>query len=110
MYSVPPPDYVEPGVVMQDDYIYYPGYQIYYSRARRQFIYLDGRSWVARATPPRVSVEVLFAAPSVGLEFHDAPSFHHARVVQQYPQHWTPPGNYRENRGNGPANPGRGNY
>jgi hypothetical protein len=79
-------------VVLQDDYVYYPGYQIYYSSNRRQYVYLQGRSWVSRPAPPRVSVEVLFASPSVRLDFHDAPSIHHASVVRQYPKHWSPPG------------------
>lgn len=29
-YSSPPPVYVQQEVVVQDDYVYYPGYQIYY--------------------------------------------------------------------------------
>jgi hypothetical protein len=37
VYAPPPPDYVERGVVvLQDDYVYYPGYQVYYSSNRRQ--------------------------------------------------------------------------
>jgi hypothetical protein len=85
--------------VVQDDYVYYPGHQVYYSSNRRQYVYQDGRTWVSRASPPRVSVDVLFASPSVRLDFHDSPEIHHARVVQQYPKHWVPPGsspNYRQ--------------
>ena len=78
VYAPPPPVYVEAGVVVQDDYVYYPGYQVYYSSNRRQYIYLEGRSWVSRPAPPRVSVDVLFASPSVRLDFHDSPSIHHA--------------------------------
>jgi len=81
-----------PTVVMQDDYVYYPGYQVYYNSQRRQYVYQDGRSWVSRPAPPRVSVDVLIASPSVRLDFHDSPSIHHARVVQQYPKHWVPSG------------------
>ena len=95
VYAQPPPVYV------QDDYVYYPGYQVYYSRNGHQYIYRDGRSWVSRPAPPRVSVDVLFASPSVKLGFHDHPSIHHATVVRQYPKHWAPPGS-------GP-NHGRGN-
>jgi hypothetical protein len=84
--------YVEQAVVVQDDYVYYPGYEVYYSNSRRQYTYRDGRSWVWRPAPPRVSAEVLLASPSVRLDFHDAPSVHHAKVVRQYPKHWAPPG------------------
>jgi hypothetical protein len=92
VYAPPPPVYVQSEVVVQDDYVYYPSYQVYYSSNRRQYVYLEGRSWVTRPAPPRVSVDVLFASPSVSLDFHDAPSIHHATVVQQYPKHWAPPG------------------
>ncbi len=87
----PPPVYVEPAVVVQDDYVYYPGYQVYYSSKHRHYVYLEGRTWVTRPTPPQVSVEVLFASPSVSLGFHDAPAHHHAAVVRQYPKRWAPP-------------------
>src|ERR1041385_87701 len=91
-YAPPPAVYVEAGVVIQDDYVYYPGYQVYYSSNRRQYIYQDGRAWVTRPAPPRVSVDVLLASPSVRVEFHDAPAIHHATVVQTYPKNWAPPG------------------
>ncbi|NOS69236.1 MAG: hypothetical protein HOP33_04825 [Verrucomicrobia bacterium] len=108
-YAPPPPDYVESGVVvLQDDYVYYPGYQIYYSSNRRQYVYLQGRSWVSRPAPPRVSVEVLFASPSVRLDFHDAPSIHHASVVRQYPKYWSPPG-ANSNHGQDKKNQDNGN-
>lgn len=87
-----PPDYVEGAVLVQDDYVYYPGYQIYYNSRRNQYLYQEGRSWVARPAPPRVAVDVLRASPSVRLDFHDAPEIHHSQVVQQYPKQWKPPG------------------
>ena len=92
VYVQPPPVQVGAGVVVQDDYVYYPGYQVYYSSNRRQYVYRDGRSWVSRPAPPRVSVDVLYASPSVKLAFHDHPSAHHETVVRQYPKHWAPPG------------------
>jgi hypothetical protein len=106
VYAPPPPVYVEPVVVMQDDYVYYPSYQVYYSSTRRQYIYLDGRSWVTRPAPPRVSVDVLFSSPSVRVDFHDSPSSHHSRIVKQYPKHWAPPGHDKDNRDNGKGNNG----
>ena len=81
-----------PVVVVQDDYIYYPGYQVYYSNQRHHYVYLEGRTWVSRPAPPRVSVDVLFASPSVRLDFHDSPSRHHTTIVQKYPKQWVPPG------------------
>jgi hypothetical protein len=92
VYVRPPLVLVEAGVVAQDDYVYYPSYQIYYNGNRRQYIYLKGRSWVMRPAPPRVSADVLVASPSVRLDFHDSPAIHHATVVQTYPKNWTPTG------------------
>jgi hypothetical protein len=101
-YAQPAPVYVQSGVVVQDNYVYYPGYQVYYSSNRRQYVYQQGSAWVTRPAPPRVSVDVLFASPSVRLEFHDSPAVHHAAVVKQYPKHWAPPGSGpKHGQGNG---------
>lgn len=83
--------YVENNLMVQDDYVYYPGYQVYYSPHTRQYVYRDRNAWVTRPAPPRVSVEVLFASPSVKVNFRDGPAIHHSAVVQRYPKQWTPP-------------------
>jgi hypothetical protein len=95
-----------PVVVVQDDYVYYPGYQIYYSSSRHEYAYREGRTWVSRPAPRGVSVDVLFASPSVRMDFHDSPANHHAAVVKQYPKHWAPPGsNQGRNNDNRKDNP-----
>ena len=108
VYTQPPPVYVQSGLVVQDDYVYYPAYQVYYSSNRRQYVYQKGRSWVSRPAPPRVSPGVLAASPSVRLDFHDSPANHHATVVRQYPKHWAPPAG-SPNHGQGNQGNGRGN-
>jgi hypothetical protein len=92
LYAQPPPVYVQGAVVVQDDYVYYPGYQVYYSSHTHQYVYPEGRSWVSRPAPRGVSADVLLASPSVKLDFHDHPSAHHAAVVKQYPKQWAPAG------------------
>src|SRR5690242_5304286 len=72
VYAPAPSVYVETGVAVQDDYVYYPGYQVYYSSYRHQYVYQDSRSWVSRPAPPHVSANVLFASPSVQVDFHDS--------------------------------------
>jgi hypothetical protein len=92
----PPPQTV---IVYQDDYDYYPGYEVYYSRNRREYVYRDGRQWVRSPVPRGVPVHVLAASPSVRVDFRDSPEYHHARIVQTYPRNWAPPGHrwgYRE--------------
>ena len=85
--------------MVQDDYVYYPGYEVYYSSSRHQYAYREGRAWVSRPAPRGVSVNVLLASPSVRMNFHDAPAQHHSAVVQQYPRNWKPPG---ANQGHNP--------
>jgi len=84
---------VEPNAfVAQDDYVYYPNYECYYSVSRHQYAYREGNAWVARPAPRGVSVNVLLASPSVKMDFHDSPANHHAAVVKQYPKNWKPSG------------------
>jgi hypothetical protein len=92
--------YAEPSVaVVQDDYVYYPGYEVYYSSSRHQYAYREGSAWVSRPAPRGVSVNVLQASPSVRMDFHDSPAQHHAAIVRQYPKNWAPPGsNQGQNR------------
>jgi hypothetical protein len=84
--------YEEPSVVVQDDYVYYPDYQVYYSISRHQYAYRNGWRWVSRPAPRGVAINVLQASPSVRMNFHDSPSHHHSAVVKQYPRNWKPSG------------------
>ena len=99
VYVEPPPSVYVEAQVAEPDYVYYPGYQVYYGRNTHRYVYLEGRSWVSRPAPPRVSVDVLLASPSVRLEFRDHPSIHNAAVVRQYPKHWAPPSPNHDNHG-----------
>jgi hypothetical protein len=82
--------YVEPSATFaeQDDYVYYPGYECYYSASRQQYAYREGNQWVARSAPPGVTAGTLRSSPSVKMSFHDSPVNHHADVVKQYPKDW----------------------
>jgi hypothetical protein len=97
---------VEPyAFAVQDDYVYYPNYECYYSVSRHQYAYREGSAWVARPAPRGVSVNVLMASPSVRMDFRESPAQHHAAVVKQYPKNWAPPGSskqgQKENNKNG---------
>jgi hypothetical protein len=87
--------YVAPPVVevaAPADYIYYPGYDVYFNSNLHQFAYMDGGVWVSRPNFPGVSVDVLLASPSVRMDFHDSPANHSAAMAQAYPRNWTPSG------------------
>jgi hypothetical protein len=95
--NVAPPVVVAPAIVvtppgMQDNYVYYPSYGVYYNSSRRQYAYQDKGAWVSRSSPNGVSADVLQASPSVKMDFHDSPGKHHAEMVQKYPKNWTSPG------------------
>jgi len=85
-------------VVYQDDYDYYPYYEVYYSRNHREYLYRDGDTWVRRRVPHHVSPEVLIATPSVRGDFHDAPEYHHQEVVRHYPRNWRRPDRDHDDR------------
>ncbi|HET7537937.1 MAG TPA: hypothetical protein VFJ90_15865 [Candidatus Didemnitutus sp.] len=75
-------------VIGADDYVYYPGSEVYYSPAHRYYVYYDHGAWVHHPTPPRVWVR---EAPSVTVHLRESPQYHHPEVVRQYPHNWRPP-------------------
>lgn len=77
--------------VMQVDYDYFPGYETYYDRSRHEYIYRDGDAWVRKSKPRGVTADVLLAAPSARMDFHDSPERHHSAVVKTYPKTWKQP-------------------
>lgn len=76
-------------VVQPEVYIYYPAYEVYYNQTRGQYIYYDGRGWVAHREPPRRWARELRRSPWVRMEFNDAPERHHADVARRYPRSWS---------------------
>ncbi|MEJ1971619.1 MAG: hypothetical protein WDM96_03685 [Lacunisphaera sp.] len=76
------------GVIGEDDYVYYPGSEVYYSPTHRYYYYRDGNAWVHRPQPPKVWAH---NAPSVNVHFKDNPERHHSDTVRQYPHNWHPP-------------------
>jgi hypothetical protein len=85
---VAPPAVGAPAVVVQDDYVYYPDYGIYYNSGRHQYAYLQDGAWVTASTPYGVTPDVLLASPSVQMNWHDSPEKHHAEMMQRYPKNW----------------------
>jgi hypothetical protein len=79
---------VQTTMVFEDDYDYYPGYEVYYSRNRQEYVYRDRNGWVRRPEPSGISLNVLLASPSVRVDFRDSPERHHDRVIRSYPRHW----------------------
>jgi hypothetical protein len=90
-YRAEPSGRLRTAGVYVDDYDYFPGYEVYYSRNTHEYYYREGSTWISRPQPRGVTVEVLLAAPSVRMDFHDAPQAHHNTVVQTYPRNWKRP-------------------
>lgn len=95
--------HVQTTVAFEDDYDYYPTYETYYSRNRHEYVYLVDNVWVRRPEPRGVSVSVFLAAPSVRLDFRDAPENHHRTVIQSYPRTWRGPEGNHDARPHQPA-------
>jgi len=81
---------VETSFAVQDDYVYYPQYELYYSSSRHEYASREGNGWVSRPAPRGVSVNAVQSSPSVKMDFHDSPANHHAAVTKQYPKNWKP--------------------
>ena len=96
-------------VVEQDDYVYYPGYEVYYNNTRHQYVYREDNAWVNRPQPPRAWAQTLPGSPSVHVDFHDAPERHHAEIVREYPKNWQPSRPVDAPRDDHPADKPRGN-
>lgn len=91
LYGDRPHGYGTATVMFEDDYDYYPGYEVYYSRNRREYVYRDGNSWVRRSQPRGITVNALLSLPSVRVDFRDSPERHHESVVRSYPRNWRRP-------------------
>jgi hypothetical protein len=89
---------VQADVVMPDDYVYYPQYELYYSSSRSQFGYWEGNAWLWRPAPPNVAASVVFASASVRMDFHDSPALHRESVARSYPRNWSGPAKGRDVR------------
>jgi hypothetical protein len=87
-YRGRPSTHVAAVATYNDDYVYYPAHETYYSRNRHEYVYRDGNAWVRRPQPNGVTADVLIQTPSVRLDFHDSPERHHDAVVKQYPRTW----------------------
>jgi hypothetical protein len=98
--TVTPPVVVAPVVVVQDDYVYYPNYGMYYNSHRHQYAYLENGAWVLAPGPQGVTVDVLLASPSVHMDFHDSPANHHKEMLQKYPRDWKPSGVHQDQKEN----------
>ena len=90
-YRAQPVVQAQVAVASQDDYDYYPRYEVYYSRTRNEYVSRDGNGWVRRPEPSGITRDLLISTPSVRLDFHDAPEQHHATVVKTYPKNWQRP-------------------
>ncbi len=72
---------------VQPDYVYYPDYEIYYSRNYQRYIYRDNDVWLIRAEAPVLYAAVLPTARFAPMSFHDDPRRHHDEIARIFPRH-----------------------
>jgi hypothetical protein len=80
----------DPTIEAQDDYLYYPGFGIYYSHNHHQYLSQRQDAWLMQPAPFGVPPEVLIASPSVHMDFHDHPARHQTETMRRYPRDWSP--------------------
>jgi hypothetical protein len=81
-----------------DNYVYYPKYGTYYSPIHHRYYYKDRGAWGWHEKPLGIAPDVFLKAPSVKMNFHDAPDKHHAEIVRRYPKNWAPRHDEHPNR------------
>jgi hypothetical protein len=84
--STPPTG--QASLLQEDDYDYYPRYEIYYSRRRNEYVYRDANAWVRRSDLQGITLAMLQSGPMVRMPFHDSPELHHGSIVQSFPRNW----------------------
>ena len=89
---------VQASLMIEDDYDYYPRYEIYYSRRRHEYVYRDANAWVRRSDLRGITLAMLEAGPVVHMDFHDSPEFHHGTIVQSFPRNWEQPGHQHDDK------------
>ena len=68
------------------EYVYYPDYELYYSRNYQQYVFRYNHAWMHQMLPPAGVVDQLPAARSVPTNFRDDPVRHHAEISRLYPR------------------------
>jgi hypothetical protein len=76
------PGYVNREVV-QNEYLYYPEYDLYYNRNSQQFLSVENNRWVTRNHPRNVSAERVFASRSVRIDGYSTPEQHRNAYYEQ---------------------------
>ena len=90
--KVPTNGQLQAALGRKSSFVYFTSYEIYYDRNYSQYTYWDGSVWITGTEPPQgISTDLLLASPSVVMNFHDAPEWHHAAVVRNYPRNWGRP-------------------
>ena len=71
---------------VQPAYVYYPDYELYYSRNYEQYVFHHNHGWRHQTRAPAAIAGQLASARSVPVNFDDDPSRHHAEISRLYPR------------------------
>ncbi|AOS46209.1 hypothetical protein Verru16b_03306 [Lacunisphaera limnophila] len=85
----PTPTELQARLELEERYVYFPGYEIYYNRTQGYYVYRTHGGWVDEfELPLEVDRQEMLASPFAAMSFHDHPEAHHEQVVRDYPRNW----------------------
>ena len=68
------------------EYVYYPDYEVYYSRNHGLYVFRYNYGWMTQTEPPPLAPGVLENARSVAMSRHfEDPIAHHEEISRMYP-------------------------
>lgn len=70
------------------EFVYYPDYEVYYSRNYELYVFRLNSGWMTQSWPPDLPAGTLERARAVPMEYHFSDPFsHHQDIARQYPPH-----------------------
>lgn len=78
---------IQAGRGVWPEYVYYPDYEVYYSRNYGLYVFLYNYGWMTQTEPPDLPPGTLENARSVPMAYHFYdPVAHHAEISRQFPR------------------------
>jgi hypothetical protein len=71
------------------NFIFYPGYRLYFGRQNQLYHYPPHDGWAAQPESEGINIDIFGGSPTVRAESDDAPPFHPSTDMRQYRPIWS---------------------